>query len=98
MQEGNSTDSLLKPKEVSRERLPWSQITDAERIERLREIAKREQREKAQLRQEIYALRNIVLYHRHGQDNELLIPAQQKHDGQGITCDLTNARPGQEWF
>lgn len=83
--------------EVPRERLPWAEITESERLERLRTIIKREQQDRARVREEMGELREMVLNHRHGEDNTLLIPAGRRNNG-GMCCEQENIKPGQEWF
>ena len=82
---------------VPRERLPWSEITESERQERLRVIIKREQEARNRLSQEISELRELVLNHRHGADDTLLVPAGRRSGG-GLSCEQASVKPGQEWF
>lgn len=65
-------------KEIPRARLPWAEITDAERVQRLREVIKCDQASVAALRREVAELRDILMRHRHGSDNELLVPAERR--------------------
>lgn len=51
-------------------RLAWSEITDAQKIERMHDIVKQEGRELDRLREELYKLR----YHQHKENGDMLIP------------------------
>lgn len=82
---------------VPRDLLPWSEITESERQERLRTIIKRQQEAHNRQSQEINELRELVLNHRHGADDTLLIPAGRRSGG-GLCCEASNVKPGQEWF
>ena len=83
-------------REIPRERLPWAEITDAERVQRLREVIKRDQASVAALRREVGDLREILMQHRHGSDNALLVPAERRCHGQAELAQ--GCKPGQEWF
>lgn len=87
----------IKQREVPRERLPWNEITDAERVQRLREIIKRDQMGAGVLRREIGELREIFMRHQHGANNAVLVSAErQSHYGQ--TEVASGCKLGQEWF
>lgn len=84
--------------EVPRERLPWAQITESERLERLRTIIKSDQRDRERLRGELREMRKMLMNHRHGADETLLIPASNSGGDSGMCCESANIKPGQEWF
>ena len=74
MGDENTSD---KPREeaLERTRMPWEEITETERIERLRYIIKQEQNRNGELSQEISELRDLIRRHRHGDDHEVLVSA-----------------------
>ena len=85
----------LKPREIPRERMPWGEITDSERVQRLREVIKRDQRTTCALRREVGELREILMQHQHGVSG-LLVPAERRCNGQAEMEQ--GCKPGQEWF
>ena len=94
-----SEDNQKAAEEPKREMLPWEEIADAERIERLRYIIKQEQKQTGKLRQEISELRDLICRHRHGDDHEVLVSASMVNRGglHGGCCESAgpNHKP---WF
>ena len=85
--------------EIPAERLPWSEITDAERIERLREIVKGMSRSAEHGNRKLCRVEDTVNKHQHGPAGEVLTPAQ-RHDNYlgGICSGSEKAVLGGEWF
>jgi hypothetical protein len=81
--------------EIPRERMPWVEITDAERVQRLREVIKRDQNVTSAMRREVGELREILMQHQHGASG-LLVPAERRCHGQAELAQ--GCKPGQEWF
>ena len=97
-QELNAQESILA--ESSRKRLPWSEITDDERIERMREMIKGMSRSAQHSNEKLYGVERVINKHQHGATGEVLIPADNRYDNPlgGICSGAENAIPGGEWF
>lgn len=92
---GYKTDTQVE-RPVNRERLPWCDITDAEKVERLRVILKRTQDAMGRMEERLYETEQITNKHQHGPDGSVLIRA-----GRGVgrlTCGAEQCQPGKEWF
>ena len=86
----------IRTKEVSRDCLPWSEITVAEKIERLRTVIKQGQKVAGSTYEKQLDIEDTLETHRHGADGTVLVPAR-KHRGRP-TCGSERCQPGKEWF
>ena len=84
-------------KEVRRDRLPWAEISDIEKTERLREIVKRTQALNAELRRALWDLRETATQHEHGANGKPMVAAE-RIDRQAPTCGSERIAAGKEWF
>ena len=84
------------PKQVNRERLPWCDITDAEKVERLRMLLKRTQETIGRLEERLYESEYIVNQHQHGADGTVLVRAGR--DCGRPMCGAEQCQPDKEWF
>ena len=82
-----------------RARMPWEEITETERIERLRYIIKQEQNRNGKLSQEISELRDLIRRHRHGDDHEVLVSANMVGRGTlNVGCCESAGPNHKPWF
>jgi len=86
----------IRTNEVSRARLPWSEITDAEKVERLRTVIKRGQEVAGRTYEKQQDIADTLETHRHGADGTVLVPARNHRDRP--TCGSEQCQPGKEWF
>lgn len=97
MEDENTNDEITEEQKIAG--MPWEELTDSQRIERLRYIIKQEQNQTGKLRQEINELRDLIRRHRHGDDHEVLTPASMVGRGtvNGRCCESAgpNHKP---WF
>lgn len=98
MSDENTTNKPTE-EELERARMPWEEITDSERIERLRCIIKQDQNRIGKLSQEISELRDLIRRHRHGDDHEVLTPASMVGRGSLNAGCCESAGPNHKpWF
>jgi hypothetical protein len=55
----------------------WSELTDAEKVERMREILKRSERRNEELQEMLHRLAPLVTGHQHGSDGRPVVPADR---------------------
>jgi hypothetical protein len=83
-------------KEVRRDRLPWCEITDTEKIERLRTVIKQGQEVAGRTYEKQQDIEDTLETHRHGADGMVLVPARNNRGRP--TCGSERCPPGKEWF
>ena len=84
------------PKQINRERLPCCDITDAEKVERLRVLLKRTQKTIERLEERLYDSEQTANKHQHGADGAVLVRAGRDY-GRPM-CGTEQCQPGKEWF
>ena len=84
------------PKQINRGRLPWCDITDAEKVERLRVLLKCTQETINRLKERLYKSEQIANEHQHGADGAVLVRAGRDYGGS--SCPTEQCQPGKEWF
>ena len=92
----NELNADIRTKEVSRDRLPWSEITDAEKVERLRTVIKQGQEVAGRTHEKQQDIEDTLETHRHGVDGTVLVPARNNRCRP--TCGSERCQPGKEWF
>ncbi len=97
MKDENQSDEITEEQKIAR--MPWEELADDQRIERLRYIIKQEQNQTGKLRQETNKLRNLIRRHRHGDDHEVLVSANMVGCGPLNSGYCKSAGPNHKpWF
>lgn len=85
--------------EQKRERMPWEDISDSERIQRLRQVIKQDENRIGKLTRELDELREQMREHRHGNDEKVLLPASLHNRGYFNTGCCESEGPNHKpWF
>ena len=84
------------PEQINRGRLPWCDITDAEKVERLRVLLKCTQETINRLKERLYKSEQIANEHQHGADGAVLVRAGRDYGMPNCVTEL--CQPGKEWF
>lgn len=98
MDKENTTNKPTE-EELERARMPWEEITDSERIERLRYIIRQDQNRIGKMQRELDELRDEIREHRHGNDDKVLLPASMRNRGYLNAGCCKSAGPNHKpWF
>lgn len=81
---------------TQRERLPWSEITDVEKLERIRTVLKETQNALGRTTERIVEPECIANRHQHAPDGSVMIRAENRY-GHPMPCS-PSCLPGKEWI